>query len=298
MEEEAPVQLRASVLIVSFDSAPALRRCLRALEGSAGRESFEIIAVDNGSHDDTAEVEHEFPNVTFLHLPRNFGFTKAMNIAMRTAKSEMFLFLDPRVEVQPETVTALADRLEAATTAAAVAPLLTSPDGTPAPKLYRLPRPEDIPALVREGAFTPAAAPALDNGPVEVEFAGFTALMLRGWFLKGLRYIDERYAETWKDAEIAMQIRRANRKTLLAPDIRCTLHPEPGPFANASPDVKSLLASDWASGAVTYTGKYFGAWASVKVRTAVALRALFGFRFGLLSGVLGGTKLDGTQPIP
>jgi len=298
MEEEAPVQLRASVLIVSYNSAPALRRCLTALESSAGRESFEIIAVDNGSHDETPEVEEAFPNVTFLRLPRNFGFTKAINIAMRTAKSELFLFLDPRVEVQPDTVTALADLLEAGTTAAAVAPLLTMPDGTPAPKLYRLPRLEEIPALVRDGAFTPAPPPALDNGPAAVEFAAFTALMLRGWFIKGLRYIDERYAETWNDAEIAMQIRRANRKTLLAPEIRCTLHPEPGPFADAPPDVKSLLASDWASGAATYTSKYFGAWAGAKLRMSVAIRALFGFRFALLSGVLGGRKMDGTQAIP
>lgn len=298
MEEEAPVQLRASVLIVSYDSAPALRRCLAALEASAGRETFEIIVVDNGSHDDTPDVEEAFPNVTFLRLPRNFGFTKAMNIAMRTAKSELFLFLDPRVNVQPDTVTALADRLEADTTVAAVAPLLTAPDGSPTPKLYRLPQPQQIPALVKEGAFTPAPAPALDDGPVEVEFATFTALMVRGWFIKGIRYIDEHYAETWRDAEVAMQIRRANRKTLLVPEIRCTLHPEPGPFANASSDVRSLLASDWASGAVTYAGKHFGGWAGVKVRIVVGLRALFGFRFGLLSGVLGGTKLDGTQPIP
>lgn len=298
MEEEAQPQLRASVLIVSFDSAPALRRCLSALEASPERESFEIIVVDNGSHDGTLEVQHEFANVTFLRLPRNFGFTKALNIAMRTAKSELFLFLDPRVEVRGDTVMALAARLEAEAAAVAVAPLLTAPDGTPVPKLFRLPGPGEMSEAVSRGSFAPADLPALDNGPVAVEFAAFTALMVRGYFLKGLRYIDERYAETWNDAEIAMQIRRSNRTTLLDPGIRCTLHPEPGPFAGAPAEVKSLLASDWATGAVTFASKHYGFAAGLKLRIAVALRALFGFRFGLLSGVLSGSKLDGTQPIP
>ena len=298
MEEGTQPQLRVSVLIVSFDSAPALRRCLAALEASPDRESFEIIVVDNGSHDETREIQHEFANVTFLRLPRNFGFTKALNIAMRTAKSELFLFLDPRVEVQSGAVTALAERLEAESAAVAVAPLLTAPDGTPSPKLFRLPGPGEMSDVVIRGSFATAEAPTLDDGPVAVEFAGFTALLVRGYFPKGLRYIDERYAETWGDAELAMQIRRANRTMLIDPGIRCTLHPEPGPFADAPGEVKSLLASDWVSGAMTFASKHYGFAIGLKLRIGVALRALFGLRFGLLWAVLSGSKLDGTQAIP
>ncbi len=294
--EEAPVPLRASVLIVSFDSAPALRRCLAALERSADRQSFEVIVVDNGSHDDTPEIEQEFPSITFLRLPRNFGFTRAANIAMRTAKAELFLLLDPRVEVQPDTVTALAARLESDPAAVAVAPLFTKPAGEPVPKLYKLPAAADISAVARAGEFTPAPAPPLEGDTVQVEFAPFTALMVRGFFLKGLRYIDERYAETWADAEIAMQIRRVNRTVLLAPGVRCVFHPEPSPFEH--PALTSLLASDWVSGAATFAGKHFGFASGLSLRIGTALRALASFRFGLLTDVLSGRKVDGTQPIP
>ncbi len=294
--EETPVPIRASVLIVSFDSGPALRRCIAALENSAGRDTFEVIVVDNGSHDDTPQVEQEFPSITFLRLPRNFGFTKALNIGMRTAKSELFLILDPRVEVQPDTVTALAERLEGAPAAVGVAPLLVTPEGEPAPQLYRLPGRADIGALARAGAFTPAPVPALEGDAVEVEFAAFTALMVRAYFLKGLRHIDERYAQTWGDAEIAMQIRRANRKTLLAPGIKATFHPEPSPFDH--PALHPLVESDWVSGAVTYAGKHFGFATGLAVRAGTALRGLAGFRFAVLSGALSGRKIDGTQPLP
>ncbi len=294
--EETPVPLRASVLIVSFDSGPALRRCLAALENSAGRPSFEVIVVDNGSRDNTPDVEHEFPSIAFLRLPRNFGFTRAANIAMRTAKAESLFLLDPRVEVQPDTVTALASRLESDSAAVAVAPLLTTPSGEPVPKLYKLPAAADISAVARAGEFTPAPTPPLEGDALQVEFAAFTALMLRGYFLKGLRYIDERYAETWADAEIAMQIRRVNRKTLLVPGVRCIVHPEPSPFDD--PALTPLLASDWVSGAVTFAGKHFGFASGLSVRIGTALRALASFRFGLLTGVLSGRKVDGTQPIP
>jgi GT2 family glycosyltransferase len=285
--EETPVPLRVSVLIVCFNSAPALRRCLAALEAAAERPSFEIIVVDNGSRDDTPQVEHEFPSVTFLKLPRNFGFTKALNIGMRTAKAELFLFLDPRVEVRPGTVGALAAKLDAETAAVAVAPWVE-----PEPKLYRLPRREDLARVMRADAFD-AAAP---DG--EIEFAPFTALMVRGYFLKGLRYIDERYAQTWGDAEVAMQIRRAGRKTLLASEVKCTLHPDPDPFDAAPKAVRKLLEVDWVTGAATFATKHYGFWPGWSLRIGAALRALAGLKLSLVSGALGGKKIDGTQPIP
>lgn len=284
--EETPSPLRASVLIVAVNCEAALRRCLTALEASTGRETIEIIVVDNGSGDGTHAVEQEFPSVTFLRLPRNFGFTKALNIAMRTAKAEAFLFLDPRVEVQPGTVIALAEALAANPEAVAVAPRLK---GAPT-QFYRLPVRDTLAAVVSRGSFEPVQPDSA--GPVE--FASFAALMVRGYFLKGLRYIDERFAQTWGDAELAAQIRRAGRKTVFVPEIEAAWHDEPGPFDSAPSSVRTVLAADWVSGASTYAGKHFGMWPGLSVKIGAALRALAGFRIGLLTGVLSGRKMDGS----
>ncbi|HTP88733.1 MAG TPA: glycosyltransferase, partial [Bryobacteraceae bacterium] len=76
--EEGPAGPRVTAIISTYNQAAALRRCLKALEASDERQLIEIIVMDNGSRDDTAEVELEFPEVTFLRLPKYFGRTKAL----------------------------------------------------------------------------------------------------------------------------------------------------------------------------------------------------------------------------
>ncbi|MGD0200150.1 MAG: glycosyltransferase family 2 protein [Bryobacteraceae bacterium] len=303
MEETQTPPPQVSVLIVCYNRAAALDRCLKALEQSEGRETFEIIVVDNGSLDGSAAVAAEFPAVTLLRLPRNFGLTKALNIAMRTAKAELFLLLNPRTEVQAGTVTGLAAPLAEQSDAVAVCPLLVTPEGRPALQLFRLPRPETVAALARAGAFQPADAPEGAGDLAAVEFAGFAALMIRGYFLKALRYIDERYAHAWADAEVAVQIRRAGRKTLLAGGVRAVWHQEDDLRPTMPADALALLAADWALGAATLAGKHFGFAAGLKVRLATLAAwalAIFRFRdvgFSLrrFMCLLSGRKIDGTQ---
>jgi GT2 family glycosyltransferase len=295
--EKTQIPVRVSVLIVSYNRAEALRRCLTALEQSAEREAFEIIVVDNGSLDESVSVIAGFPNVTPLHLPRNFGFTKALNIGMRTAKGEFFFFLSPRTEVLPETIPALATRLAAEPDAVAVSPLLISPDGEPAPRLYKLPKAESVGAFARAEEFEAAALPESAEEATAVEFADFTALMVRGYFLKGLRYIDEQYAQSWADAEIAMQIRRSGKKTLFVPAVRTIRHPEDELRASMPAAARALVAADWQLGAAAFAGKHFGFAAGVKVRVATALGALFSFQIKKFGYLLSGQRIDGTQNV-
>ena len=293
--EETPIPLRTSVLVVSYNMAEALRRCLTALDQSTGRETFEILVVDNGSEDDSLAVIESFPRVTTLRLPRNFGFVKALNIGMRTAKGEFFLFLNPKTEVQPDTVAALTARLEQAGDAIAVSPVLATPDGQPAGFLYKLPGPANLRAVAAAGEFEAAPVPEGGDQTVPVEFAGFAALLVRAYFLKGLRHIDERYAHSWADAEVAIQIRRAGKKTLLAADVSAIWHAEDGLKQRMPAAALDLLAADWALGAATYGGKHFGFAAGLKVRLLGALAALFSARLRLFSYLAGGQKIDGTQ---
>ena len=56
--------------------------------------------------------------------------------------------------------------------------------------------------------------------PVAVEFPRGAALMLRVYFIKAIRQIDERYGQFGSDADLAAEIRRASRKILLVPAAR------------------------------------------------------------------------------
>ena len=63
LPEQAPPTPKVTALIFSYDSAPALRRCLAALEGSNDRAVIEILVVDCGSHDESPQLDSEFEGV-------------------------------------------------------------------------------------------------------------------------------------------------------------------------------------------------------------------------------------------
>ena len=301
--EETPQPPKVSVLIVSHNSAAPLRRCLAALERSKDRETFEILVVDAGSEDESPTLDTEFPAATFLRLPRHFGLTKALNIGMRTAKGELVLFLEPSVEVLPETVGNLATALEAEPEAVAVCPLLVSPEGAPVPEIYRLPDVRGIAAARRAGRFTEPLPVDTAAERSAVQMPTLSALMVRLYFLRGLRYIDERYGNSWIEAEICFQILRSSRKILLLAAARAVRHPEPARLFSEGARVEALLAADWALSAAAYAAKRFGFLAGLKVRLGAllgALGALVRFRkpgcqlYRLLY-LLQGQRLDGTQ---
>lgn len=283
-EMDLPPSIRVTALIFSYDSAPALRRCLTALEASNDRASIEILVVDCGSHDESAQLDSEFSNITMLRLPRYFGRTKALNIGTRTAAGEYLLFMTPEVEVFPTTIPALVAQLEADPETVAVCPLLLDTQTQLAPQFFRLPTP----------------ATGLDLAPVTVdktaqvfpvEYATFHAFLVRKFFVKGLNYLDERYGDSWADAELCFQIRRVSRKTIALPQVTALYTPGAA-YAESS---RTILAADQVHGAAVFFGKHYGFAAGLLFRIKSILKALFTFRLGLFAALLSGGKIDGSQ---
>jgi GT2 family glycosyltransferase len=304
MEESQPLP-KVSAVVVSWNNAPSLRRCLEALERSTGRENMEIVIVDCGSHDESPLLDTEYPKVTMLRLPRHFGIVKALNIGMRTAKGEYFLFLPAEAEVQPDTVASLAARLDETAEAVAVAPLLLSPEGEVVTRHRRVPLPEEAYRAWRAGDFADWTPAERGAEALAVEFLNVPVLMARANFLKGMRHIDERYGNSCWDLELCCQIRRASRRVLLLPNVAATLHAAPP--AVIYPAVRAQFAADRVLGIVTYAGKHFGLGAGMKTRFLATLSALGSataslvtfkdtrYAFSLLSCLLSGQKIDGSQ---
>ncbi|MBI2689590.1 MAG: glycosyltransferase [Acidobacteria bacterium] len=277
-----PEPPRVSVIIVTRNQAAALRRCLEALHKSTILDQIEIIVVDNASTDGSNVIQDDFEKITYLKLPKNFGWTKAANIALRSSLAESILFLDPRVDLAPGAIAALAAEVSEESVAAAASAVLTAPDGAPARVMRKLPAPDDLrPAL--------AALSALPEEPTAVEFPGVFALLIRKPFLKGMNFLDERYGELWADAEIAAQVKRAGRKIMLIPSAKGVFHE-----ADAAPPLPaSLLEADFEQGAATYLGKHHGG--GMGRRVTAALGALGTLKIGLFSNLVSGQKIDGTQ---
>ncbi|PWU03676.1 MAG: hypothetical protein C5B51_18440 [Terriglobia bacterium] len=275
-DQEKAAPPRVSVVVVSHNRVDDLRRCLASLEKSQGRETLQIIVVDNGSTDGSAQLETDFPNVRFFRLPKNFGLTKALNIGWRAAEADYALFLHEDTELEPQAVERMAAVLDATPDAAAVCPLLVDAQGQPAPQLGNLPP---------EGQYQPAQPAGTE--PFSVGYARGAALMVRAFVIKSIRKIDERYGQFGSDADLAAHIRRGGRRILLVPEARAR--------HTGGPDGGSIRRADFLLGRAVFLGKHQGFGAGLQARLASILGPLVSFRWGELRYTLAGQKIDGTQ---
>lgn len=275
-QEPAPLPLRASVVVVSYNREGWLRRCLRAVEASEERDRLQVIVVDNGSVDGSAQLDNEFPEAQFIRLPKNFGLTKALNLGWRAADAPYVFFLHEDTEVEPSAARRLADVLDSHAEAAAVCPLLVDEAGNQAPQLGSLPP---------DGSWRPADAAAAE--PLAVEYPRGAALMVRVHVIKAIRQIDERYGQFGSDADLAEQVRRASKKILLVPDARVRHHGQDGYTTEEQ--------ADFLLGRAVFLGKYHGFAAGLQARIGTILSGLVRLRLGELKYTLPGQKIDGTK---
>jgi GT2 family glycosyltransferase len=279
---------RAAAILIAYNQAAELRRAVAALERSENRDQLEILVVDCGSEDSTPELADEFPAVTMQRLPQNFGATKALNIATRTARAEFLFLLSPDVEVAPNTIAQLIEKLDASADVTAVCPLLVEGDGKPVARARPFPDRESL-ARVRGGgelAWLPITEETLTQERCVVLYPGRDALLVRKNFVAGMNYFDERFGQYWADADLAIKIRNAGRRVEMYPAIRATWH---APAETASSD--PIHKSDRILGAARLLSKHYGFLAGFSFRVAAMLGALTRFDFSLFTALAAGKKV-------
>lgn len=88
-----------SVVVVAWNSAPFLPRCLAALAAQTHGER-ELIAVDNASGDESVALL-EGAGARVIRNAENLGFSRAVNQAVAVSAGEFVLLLNPDVAMSP-----------------------------------------------------------------------------------------------------------------------------------------------------------------------------------------------------
>ena len=117
-----------SVVVVNYNGAGALDRCLEAVVATSGRASIEVLVVDNASADgsdsiaESAAERHD--SVRLLRSPTNRGYAGAVNLALAEARGAYVAVLNMDVVVSPDWLDPLVAFCEATPDAGAVCPLI------------------------------------------------------------------------------------------------------------------------------------------------------------------------------
>lgn len=202
---------RLSALIVSYNVAPLLRRCLASLG-----EADEIVVVDNASSDESVEmVGREFPGVTLIASTENRGFGVGVNEAARHATGDAFLLLNPDAVVRPGALPAMVEALARRPTAGAIGFRQVDESGTfqlsfgPAPSLpLELLRMIVQRLLDRGDRRLAALIDRLCSRPRRVPWVTGSSLVVRREAFERVGGFDERYFLYYEDADLCLRLGR------------------------------------------------------------------------------------------
>ena len=218
--------MTVSILIVNWNAHEPLARALEALRGTP----FQIIVVDNASHDGSADlVARDFPTVTLLREPENRGFAGGVNRARAAATGDHLLLLNPDIEATAAAIDTLSRTLDADPRIGAVAGRLVNADGTPQRgfNVRRFPTLASISAdlLLIDHLWpdNPAsrryfARDLPDDVPADVDQPAAACLMVRAMLFDVLGGLDERFHPAWfEDVDFCRRLQAAGARIRYEP---------------------------------------------------------------------------------
>jgi GT2 family glycosyltransferase len=191
-----------SVIVVNYNRKHFLRDCLESLaDQTYPLDRREVILVDNGSSDGSAEyVREQFPWVRLVSLSRNWGFAKGNNIGLRHARGELIALLNNDAVAEPGWLAALTGALRQGSAIGAV----TS-------KIVFLHQPGVINSaglnLYRDGRGGDRGFRQPDRGqfdePAEVFGACGASMLVRRAMLDDVGFFDETFGMYYEDLDLA-----------------------------------------------------------------------------------------------
>lgn len=220
--------IRISTVIPTY-RAPEL--AVRVAEGLCPVPRWgELIVVDDGSGDHTAERVHErTPDATVLCLPRNRGFGGATNAGFVAARGRFLVTLNNDALAGWEDIARLADFLEDHPAAAAVAPALEDEQGRRQRVAFTFPR--GVWGFLQRRRQARAIS---DSVPFRTEYTKGACVVFRRSALREVGLFDEQFWMFAEELDLFRRLDRAGWETWIDPRV-CIFH-EGGVTTRNHPD--------------------------------------------------------------
>lgn len=284
-----------SIIIVNWNTRPLLERCLSSVQAGVDGVAAQVLVVDNGSRDGSADlVAAGFPEVELVRNQGNAGFARANNQAFALARGRYVLLLNPDTELRSDAVKQMVQFLDADPRRAGATAVLRNPDGTLQRYHKRLPR---WPFILWSETALRNVAPGncwlrefymLDEPfdvLTEVEQPPAACLMLRRSTVGTERLFDERFPIFYNDVDLCRRLRDAGHRLFLLPQAEVMHHGGAG-GVGTMPDQG---VADSLIGLIRYYRKHEGLVSAGMLWLILTLNSVFVLTGGVLK-VLGGSR--------
>src|SRR5271163_4685484 len=102
MSSPPQAQPPLTVVVLTYNGRELLEVVLDSLATQRYRD-FTTVVVDNGSCDDSVMwLAQAWPDVAVLALPENVGVTRALNVCLSSAGTELVALLNNDIELDPD----------------------------------------------------------------------------------------------------------------------------------------------------------------------------------------------------
>ncbi|MBI4092712.1 MAG: glycosyltransferase family 2 protein [Candidatus Kerfeldbacteria bacterium] len=205
-----------SIIVVNYKERGFLRQFLRGIVRVNLKLTYEILVVDNGSNDGSAEMMREsFPHIRLLAFPKNRGLSVAVNAAVRATTGKYILYINNDIAVFEGVIEQLVQYIERHPAVGILAPKLLNPDRSIQISCYRFHRPI-VPVLRRSPlGKLPWAQRILrrflmldwDHNAIQtVDWVLGAAMLIRRSAYEQVGGMDERFFAYFEDVDLCRQM--------------------------------------------------------------------------------------------
>ncbi|MEQ1796097.1 MAG: glycosyltransferase family 2 protein [Nitrospira sp.] len=203
-----------SIAVISYNTRDLLLACLQSVQDRTTGVDYEVIVVDNASHDGSVgAVRTRFPHVTVIANAENSGFAKACNQAAAVSSGRYLLLLNSDTVMQRHTLRTMVTCLEQHLDIGIVSCLQRDEQGRVLQSCFPFPSIRDhvrysetLPTVVRRLVGT--LSPMDCTQSRDVEWANGACLMIRKALFARLGGLDERFFMYFEDVDLCRRVQQ------------------------------------------------------------------------------------------